>query len=242
MAWEAGCAAPACPIRQPESSARITERRPEFNGDARRRSELISDEKAGNSRRLLGVRRGNVRAITPPHQHAILGLAHIGDAHGKPYSDRRQRDGKSEGGNVGQHAMTKIVRLFPVALVARPRAFLPSLLSRFFPLTRRAHRGPWPELEHAMLLLRRNWLLGIHCCQLRNPATTLARPQGVSQEMLAWHECGRLSRQCLVEPAVIDSKSAIFRSAEDFRVAVSKPNVGVIVGLTGVDGLRRNDI
>ena len=68
--------------------------------------------------KMLDVRCGNLRAVAPSHQHAILGFAQVGDAHGKPDPDRRQCDGKGKGGDVGQHAMAEIVRLFPVALVA----------------------------------------------------------------------------------------------------------------------------
>jgi hypothetical protein len=122
---------------------------------------------------MLGVRRGNVRAIAPTHQHAILGLAQIRDAHGKPYSDRSQRDGKSEGRNVRQHAMTKIVRFIPVPRIARQVVLLLSLLvlsliAQFLPLTRRVNQGAWPEFEHTVLFFRRNGPLGFHWSQLRN--------------------------------------------------------------------------
>ncbi len=69
--------------------------------------------------KMLAMRRINVRAVAPARQDAILGLAHIRDAHGKPYSDRHQGDGKSEGRDIGQHAMAKIVRLIPGTLIAR---------------------------------------------------------------------------------------------------------------------------
>src|SRR3979411_1318447 len=64
----------------------------------------------------LEVLRGNACAIAPSHQHAILGLAQIRDAHREPNSDCRQRDGEGEGGNVCEHAMAKIIRLVAVAL------------------------------------------------------------------------------------------------------------------------------
>ena len=59
----------------------------------------------------LAARRRNLGAVMPSHQHAILGLAQIGDAHRQPYADRCQRDGEGEGGDVRQHAMPEIVRL-----------------------------------------------------------------------------------------------------------------------------------
>ncbi len=45
-----------------------------------------------------------------------------------------------------------------------------------------------------------------------------------------------------MEPAVVDSQAAVIRGVEDIGIAVSKTNVGMIVGLSGVDGLRRNNI
>src|SRR6266404_8027377 len=70
----------------------------------------------------------------------------------------------------------------------------------------------------------------------------LARSRRVSQKMLAWHGCDYLSLQSLMEPAVIDSKPTIFRDAENIGVAVPKTNVGMIVGFSCVDGLRRNNV
>src|SRR6266478_1830358 len=107
----------------------------------------------------LDMRRGNARAIALPHQHAVLGLAQIRNAHGEPYSDGRQRDGKGESRNVGQHALAKIVRLIPVSLIARQvvRLTLRVLLrlaARIPPPTRRVGQGARPEFEHAMLFFR----------------------------------------------------------------------------------------
>src|SRR5216683_1444376 len=143
----------------------------------------------------LAVRCRNVRAIAPPHQHAVLGLAQVRNAHGEPYSDRGQRDGKGKGRNVCQHAMTKVVRLIPVPLVARQVVLWLSLLAQlaqgFSPPTRRVNRGARPEFEHAVLALRRNGLLGFHCCQLRDFLTlsNLARSRCARQKLLTWHGC-----------------------------------------------------
>jgi hypothetical protein len=67
----------------------------------------------------LDMRGGNPRAIAAAHQHAILGLAHIRNAHGKPYSDGGQRYREREGCNVRQHTMAKIIRFIAAALIAR---------------------------------------------------------------------------------------------------------------------------
>ena len=65
------------------------------------------------------MRQANLHAIPPPHLQAVLGLAQIGDVLGEPQSDRHQRDREGDGGDVGQHAMVKIVRFFPHPLITR---------------------------------------------------------------------------------------------------------------------------
>jgi hypothetical protein len=75
---------------------------------------------AANARRAekrLGVLREDLDAIAAPHQDAILGPSQMGNTHGEPNSYRQQRDSKCEGSDVGQHAMSKIVRLFPITLI-----------------------------------------------------------------------------------------------------------------------------
>ena len=124
--------------------------------------------KSGRLTRPLERLRGNAHAIVPPHQHAILGPAQVGDAHGKPDADRRQRDGKGERSNVGEHAVAEIVRLFPRAFVARQIErlglviLMPRLGHHIGPRRGRVKRTARPELEHAMLLIRCNGLLGFH--------------------------------------------------------------------------------
>jgi hypothetical protein len=136
-------------------------------------------------REMLDMRRGNARAVAPPHQHAVLGLAQIRNAHGKPYSDGRQRHGKSEGRDVRQHALAKIVRFSPVSLIARqiirlwPGVLLKSLAGRLPPPARRVSHGARPELEHAMLFFRCNGPLGFQWYQSRDILilfSTLATP------------------------------------------------------------------
>jgi hypothetical protein len=174
--------APECPIRRPKSSARISERRSEFNGGGLCPSIGFGGQTGWSGRKMLAMRRGNAHAIAASHQHAILGSAQIRNAHGEPYSDRRQRDGKREGCDVRQHAMAKIVRLIPVALIARQiirllqRVFLLNLPSQISPLTRRMGQGARPEFEHAMLFLRLNGPLGFHCCQLRDILVSFSTP------------------------------------------------------------------
>jgi len=63
--------------------------------------------------------REDLDAVAPAHQHAILGPAQMGDADSKPDADRQERQSKCESRNVGQHPVPKIVRFFPVALIAR---------------------------------------------------------------------------------------------------------------------------
>ena len=51
-----------------------------------------------------------------------------------------------------------------------------------------------------------------------------------------------LSRQRLVEPAIVDSEPAVLESVEDICVLASEENGRVIVGFPRMDGLRRNNI
>jgi hypothetical protein len=102
---------------------------------------------------------GNTRAIATSHQHAILGFAEVGDAHGEPYPDRGQRDCEGEAGHVRQHAQPKIVRLIARPLISRQiiTARMPALI-RMSP--RRMSCRARPELEHLVLVFRHNGLLG----------------------------------------------------------------------------------
>src|SRR5205814_3547563 len=115
----------------------------------------------------LEMRRGDMRAIAPAHQHAILGVAKIRDAHRQPYSDRGQCNGKGKSGDVGQHAMAKIVRIIPRLLKARQivRLAASRVLARILlaqmPWGWLSHRAR-PEFEHAVLLFRHDGLLVLH--------------------------------------------------------------------------------
>src|SRR5260370_32426936 len=60
--------------------------------------------------------------------------------------------------------------------------------------------------------------------------------------MLTWHGCDNLSLDGLMELAVVDSNPTIFRDVEDVGVVLPDTNVGMVVGFSGVDGLRRNNI
>jgi hypothetical protein len=129
-------------------------------------------------RKALIMRHEDVGAVAPPHGHAILGLAQIGDAGGKPQGNGRERDGECEGGEVGQHAMAKIVGFIALALIAGEIVGLgglglgfpaPGQLAVFGALTAmRCESGARPEYEHAVLVIRLYGPLGLHCCQLRN--------------------------------------------------------------------------
>src|ERR1700753_3518227 len=77
-----------------------------------------SGEMGRSGRKMLGRRGGNAHAVAPSHQHAILGPAQIRNIHGEPYSDGGQGDCKGEGCDVRKHAVAKIVRFFPGALIA----------------------------------------------------------------------------------------------------------------------------
>lgn len=115
----------------------------------------------------------------PAHQHAILGLAQVGDAHGKPDADRRERNGEGEGGDIGEHAVAEIVRFLPGFLVTRKvearqlgwlgrRIVMQLLDDGVTPQGLGLRRIAWPELQHAVLFLRRDGPLNLHCFGFRN--------------------------------------------------------------------------
>ena len=96
---------------------------------------------------------------------------------------------KANAARFAQHAMPEFVRLL---LVLRKVRQIPGLepavlvldLLIVLPLNRQMRRGARPEFEHAMLLIRRNGLLGFHRCQLREGYDfILARALGGSQKM-----------------------------------------------------------
>jgi len=124
--------------------------------------------------KMLAMRRVNAGAVAASRQYAILGFAHIRNAHGKPYADGHQGDRKCDRSDVSKHAMAKVVRFIAGAFIARQiirfgtNGFRLSLPARVTLPTRRADRVARPELEHPMLLLRRNGPLGFHCCRSRD--------------------------------------------------------------------------
>ena len=107
---------------EPELSARISERGPEFNGAWAMHVEggLVEATKVfRRAREASCAAPANLGAVAPTHQHAILVLAQIGNAHRQPYSNGRQRDGEGEGRDVGQHAMLEVVRFLAASFEAR---------------------------------------------------------------------------------------------------------------------------
>src|ERR1043166_8452104 len=162
------------PVPHAVSSARISEPRPEFNGGAT----------AGFWRFFRPNRRlreagsalwhGDAGAIPPAHQHAILGLAEIGDTHSEPDPDRGQRHRERECREVRQHAMTEIVRFVPRALIAGEIVWLPPDIDRRYgptavSLAWRPIHGARAELEHPVLVVALGrWPLAFHRCLIRD--------------------------------------------------------------------------
>jgi sporulation protein YlmC with PRC-barrel domain len=60
--------------------------------------------------------------------------------------------------------------------------------------------------------------------------------------MLTWREGENLPIQSLMELAVVDSNPASLGIIEDIDVTLPKANVGMIVGTSGMNGLRRNNV
>lgn len=157
---------------------------------------------ANRTEQPLAARRRNLGAVAPSHQHAILVLAQVRDADRQPYSDRGQRDGEGEGRDVRQHAMPELAGFLGGSL--EPRQIPGRILGRLpvrLPLARRMRRRARPELEHAMLVIRCDGLLGFHYCrfqerQISSSTPAMRLPENVGGRF-AWHGCGNRP----VEPA-----------------------------------------
>ena len=127
---------------------------------------FVTREKAGSDlrKRCLragsrsGVGRKDLDAVVASHQDAILGSAQMRYAYGKPDTDGKERHGEGKRCNIGQHAMPKIVWFFLLALVARQIFGDLELAHRFIGISvlARRHRRARPELEHAVLFVRRD--------------------------------------------------------------------------------------
>src|ERR1700733_2982585 len=102
---------------------------------------------------MLAMWRVNPRAVAASRQYAILGFAHIRNAHGKPYADGHQGDRKCDRSDVSKHAMAKVVRFIAGALIGRQiirfgtNGFRFSMPARETLPTRSADRVARPELE-----------------------------------------------------------------------------------------------
>src|SRR5919106_3761605 len=175
----------------------------------------------------LEMRCGDAGAITPTHQHAVLGVAQIRDAHREPYADCGQGDGKGERCHVRQHPLAKIVRLTPWLFVTGQITWLflrvaNGTLLAWICAVRRPRPGARAEFKHAVLLLGRDWLLAIHCFQLRY--TFILACQLMRLRKICAMSGRDLSLQSRMEPAVVYSKSALFGCVEDIGITLAEAN------------------
>ncbi len=114
------------------------------------------------------MRGADAPAIPPTHQHAILKVAQLGDAHGQPYTNRDQHCGQAGCSGICQHTMMEVVRRRPVPLIARQIirlgqvrfSILRPLFAWFIAVMRRPAQRTRPELEHTVLFIAGNRLLG----------------------------------------------------------------------------------
>ena len=195
------------------SCARISERRPEFNGGGYGPFCRFPGQKSVFRLQMLATRRGDVCAIPPAHQHAVLSLAQIGDAHGQPNSYGGQCHGKCEGGRIRQHAVAKIISAVPASLIAGQIIGLSHAIVLYglpanvgLPARRRIQSAR-PEFEHPMLVVHNDRPLGFHRRSTRDVrGPILARPPRVSQTMSAganvetrsWRPHGTCHRRLLL--------------------------------------------
>ena len=179
------------PVPHTVSSARISERRPEFNGGGRadgfarfpgripaapgKRQECGEAIRA-QSRRPISTQSWVLRrsAMLMASQMPIAINATV-KAKAAIFASMRWR--KSSGSSRVSLIARKIVR------------FLPDI-ARLAVLARRLGHRARPELEHAVLVIRHNWPLAFHRCLIRDIRSPLVSlPRLVSQTKSAWHAC-----------------------------------------------------
>ena len=124
MLGDAGARRPGMPdFPDPESSARITERGPEFNGAWTGPAEAAFCLKSGLSGRRWSVQPRGIEEMLAQSRRPIRTQSWVlrksRNADRKPDADCGQRHGKGEGGKVGEHAVAEIVGLVARSLKMR---------------------------------------------------------------------------------------------------------------------------
>ena len=191
---------PDRPDPPPEPKARISERRPEFNGRSRRFGrpmsgperpfcQILLAEPASAAKAWFRARfkprsmlwHGNLDAIVASHQDTILGPAQMGNTHGQPDADRQKSDGECAGCDIRQHPLPVIIDFLGDALIARQVVgdLKPMHKRRLICPLGEGRPGARPEWEHPVLLFLRGRCdrsLGSHGCQLQGSSALSSTP------------------------------------------------------------------
>src|SRR5579872_149882 len=106
-----------------------------------------------SEKQTLRMRHGNLDPIVTSHQDTILRPPQMRDAYREPDADGEERQGKSEGRHIRQHALSIIVALIlaiPLVVGEIPRDLKLADRLRATALGDGSAR-PRPKLEHAVL-------------------------------------------------------------------------------------------
>jgi hypothetical protein len=178
---------------------------------------------------------GNLDAIVASHQDTILGSAQMGDAHRQPYADRQQGDRECEGGHVRQHPLPIVVGFLRHALVARQVAgdFKRMDEGRMMASLGEGRSRARPELEHAVLFLRRgrnDGSLGSHRCQLQDSFFSSSTPALLAEVKIKIVD-GRSAYfvNSVVELTIVDPNPAIVEIVENIGIMLAEQDIGMIV-------------
>ena len=110
----------------------------------------------GRGRRVLISRRGDVGAIAPPHQDAILRVTKIRELHRQPHANAGQKGCKKDRCHIRRHPVAVIVWSSPVPCSVRliPRRELRITLSACIPDdTWRVRKRAWTKFENLVVFV-----------------------------------------------------------------------------------------
>ncbi len=147
-----------------DAEARITEAGSEFNGGE---SNLAGRRQGRSGASIPGG--GDMGAIAPAHQDAILLVTQIRQLDRQPYAYADQKSGKEDRCHIGRHPVPVIVWLNPVAPISRrviSAGVYVAVSAGISHGSRRLRQRLRPEFQHATVRLRDTGSLNRH---MENP-------------------------------------------------------------------------
>ncbi len=140
-----------------------------------RRPALSSMAAGGMRSRAEGLflQRGDMGAVTAPHQNAVLRVAKVRQLHRKPYAGAGQKRGKQKCCNVCYHPMAIVVRARPVSLQRRRSVTGDAAFRRPVHSSRSTgwiRRRPWAKSDYSLFAVSQ---VGAVNCHAGNPKNTL---------------------------------------------------------------------